>query len=140
MNARCGSTVSVTCVTCAHRRMRAPIQLFDARSLHRAAILRAHGEYGDEDAERAQVEFQRVQAGEPFLYEPFHYAWCAALSSLHAADAARSGDAGVLDRLVHDEQAAFNPVTGELLVRYVLCCEGNSTGHCDSYIDRDRDG
>lgn len=104
------------CRDCRHYRVRAPVALFSAGQIVAPGVLKELTAWQQEERQRAQQEYQKFLAREPFSYEPHNYAWCAKYS-------------GASDLL--------NPVTGEPLQQYVLCAWVNPNGRCEGYEPRD---
>ncbi|KAA0231948.1 hypothetical protein EDS67_00705 [candidate division KSB1 bacterium] len=72
------------CSKCQHQRMRPKAQLFSQSDLQAPGVLKSKLEWEQQDQERRQIEMQRLDAGQPFNYEPYHYAWCAAYTPYDA--------------------------------------------------------
>lgn len=113
--------------------MRPRPQLFAPSELASGGVLKARNEWDQQQRQRALQEKQRFEAGQPFDYEPHHYAWCAFFTALELVDRARSGDRTAVDELLTQGGAAFDPVTGELSPIYVLCARMNPTGECSKW-------
>jgi hypothetical protein len=121
------------CASCAHYRMRAAVDLFDATTLQSPGGLASQNKWDEEQVQRAKEEMQRFQARQPFEYEPHHYAWCHAYTAVDLVDKAKAGDAAALNEVMASGGATMNPVTGELSPLYILCALMNPDGRCERY-------
>lgn len=132
--------------------MRAPLKLFGETDFGNAGVLKAQMEWDQQLKQRALQEQQRVTARQPFDYEPFSYAWCAAYTVLgknelksssmedgparsydEAYVLALAGDREAFERLASSGLAVMNPVTGEVSRTFSLCVQLNPAGECSEF-------
>jgi hypothetical protein len=125
-----------TCIDCRHYRMRAKPDLFSAADLQTAGGLKAQGEWQQQEKQHAEREAQVYASGQPFTYEPHHYAWCAAYTPLDLVTKANAGDQAALAQLMQEGHATLNPVSGEVSPIYALCVRMNPRGACGKHEQR----
>jgi hypothetical protein len=114
-----------SCASCRHLRHRARPRHFDGGQFARNAILEADLKWQERWQKIGQSEQIRFNAGLPFTYEPYTYAWCRHFTDLRTAEL---GD------------AAVDPVTGRAVTVYVLCYEINTDGRCARHTPVERPG
>jgi hypothetical protein len=128
------------CSQCVHYRMRSPVGLFGPSDMRSAGVLKEQSTWEQEERQRALQEQHAFVAGQPFVYEPHHYAWCAKYSRADEVEvaqvAARGGDHTAMDDLLSEGVVALDPVTGDYLALYVLCAWKNTEGRCEHYAQR----
>lgn len=74
-------TISIAfCPKCKYYRKRPKPELFNESELQNSGVLKSKLEWDQHDNERRLLELQRVESGQPFTYEPYHYAWCEAFT------------------------------------------------------------
>lgn len=126
------------CADCAHYRKPARPQLFGSAELQSPGGLKAQTEWQQREKQHAEHESQMVAAGQPFTYEPHHYAWCAAFTPIRLAERAAAGDEPALAELLSTRAGQINPVTGEVAAFYALCVRMNPEGRCEHYERKGR--
>ncbi len=81
-------------------------------------------------------ETEQWRTGGVFVYEPHHYAWCAAYTRVDLVKKAIAGDQAALATLMKEGSGTLNPVTGEITPIYALCLVMNPRGTCEKYVAR----
>ena len=121
------------CVNCVHMNRRPELQLFSGEELQTAGGIKAATEWESQEKQFAQREESKAAVGEPFPWEPHHYAWCDAYTQIGLVTAANTGDAQAQAQLMREGGAELNPVTGEFVPLYFLCIHLNHDGRCERY-------
>jgi hypothetical protein len=121
------------CIKCKYYRSRPKTHLFSPTELQTSGGLKAYGEWQQKEKQHAEREAQLVASGEPFTYEPHHYAWCSAFTRLDLIEKANGGDQDSLAELVGLGAATIHPVTGQISPVYFLCLRMNARGDCAKY-------
>lgn len=124
------------CTKCRHYRIRPKPVLFDSAELQTAGGLKARSEWQQQEKQHAEREAQLVAADAAFMYEPHHYAWCAAYTRVELVSGANAGDAAALAELMRHGGGSLNPVTGEVTPIYALCLRMNPRGACERHEAR----
>lgn len=129
-----GSSAGVHfCTTCKHMQRRPAPRLFNGQELQTPGGIKAATEWEVQEKQFAQREEQQKATGEPFTWEPHHYAWCDAFTKVDVVRAANAGDTEAQEQLMREGGAELNPVTGEFSPLYYICVCLNHNGRCQSY-------
>jgi hypothetical protein len=146
--------------------MRPKPVLFTKSELQTPSVLKSKLEWDQQDQERERIELQMLESGQPFTYEPYHYAWCAAYTpydnqlnsaikkTLSDGDQAlprelakqsvargwelihNASDDKALQELMEHYNVTVNPVTGEVMPFYSLCARMNPDGQCPLFEEQ----
>lgn len=127
------------CARCRHYRTRPAVEPFSVSELSAAGVLKAKTEWDQQQRQRAQIEQARFEANQPFDYEPYHFAWCAAYTRIDLVARAEAGDAAALDELATAGGATMDPVTGRIAPLYQLCGWLNPSARCERWQPRTED-
>jgi hypothetical protein len=124
------------CAHCRHQRLRSRPVLFSPAELSSAEVLKAQLEWTQQERQRAQAEQHRLHSGGVFDYEPYNYHWCARYTPIAEVRRAGAGDNELLQELVAEGRATFNPVTAEINPVYAVCDRINPEAECEGYEPR----
>jgi hypothetical protein len=124
------------CGYCRHSRRWVKPELFTSAELQTAGGLKALGEWEQQEKQHANRETLMVGNGDPFTFEPHHYAWCAFYSRLALVEAANGGDEDAAATLMREGGASLIPVSGAWTPFYALCQRMNPKGDCEKHEPR----